>query len=721
MAQVRFADVIVPVTLGGPAILARLRTILECSGPALRRLMVVEDGCADRVLAQGLAELAAADPRLQTVRCPRGLAWVDYANRGLAERDGDAILLAPDALPTPGWIEPLAAAAHSEERVALATPISHGDGFDANAGLDEEGVRRAIANLPETLFAARAGRLCNYLRGDVLDAVGLLDDSLGSPRAAVDDWLMRAGSLGFFAKRAGGSLVLADPPETVESGDGSEPAGPETLEDRHIYMKGQVDRHAGTLDGSIAAHAVDYQFSKRIKVALDLRHLPLEMNGTKMYAVNLGKALAARPEVELTLLAAHPLQADGVEGRLVSPEDWADDAAILHKPAQIFDRSHARLLFESRAHVVLTYQDLIAYRMAHVFPNEAEYNAYQQTSRLTLPAAQAVLTYSENTAREVEAEFGLDPSVIHPVFLGVDLDAFASPVDEDETATILENFDLPPRYLLSLASDYPHKNLPGLLEAYAMFREWWTDGEPPALALAGRAPRSESDYPSRAGVRFLGAVSHQELRALYQNTQALVFPSLYEGFGLPPLEAMAAGVPVVAMPFSSVPEVCGDCVLYAEGLSPVHLARAMQRMAADPDLGRELREKGLKRARFLSWEKTASETLEVYRKVLLDPSAKTLQARRALSEAIGHWSRPLATAAVPIEPTVEVEVEDHVEILEAAEVTDGAVESPAPIAEIQPAPEPPATPVAIEPPAPAPPPPPRPSLRSRSPQSRLTL
>ncbi|WP_165073530.1 glycosyltransferase [Paludisphaera rhizosphaerae] len=674
MSQDRSADVIVPVTLGGPAMLGRLCAILECSGPALGRLLVVDDGCGDRVLAPGLAELAEADGRLQIVRCPRGLTWADYANRGLTERRGDVVLLAPDARPLQHWIEPLAEAAHSEERVALASPLTNGDGLAFDEAVDEARLRKVASGMPEFLPVARSGLTANFLRGDVLDAVGLLDASIASPRAALDDWLMRACALGFFAKRASRSLVLRDVPTRDRDESADEASMDEvSLLDRHVYLKDQVQRHSGSLDASVAAHAAVVESSGRINVAVDLRHLPLEMNGTKMYAWSLVRALAARSDVDLTLLAVHPLQADGLEGRLVSPDEWADDVAIIHKPAQIFDRTHAKLLVESRAHVVLTYQDMIAYRMAHVFENEAAHNEYRQTSRLTLLAVQAILTYSENTAREVEAEFGVDRELIHPIFLGVDIDDFSTPATEAETVETLTNVGLPGRFFLCLASDYPHKNITGLLDAYALLRRWWTDGEPPALALVGRASRVVAAAEDRfggpiPGVHVLGPVGHDELRVLYQEADALVFPSLYEGFGLPPLEAMAAGTPVIAMPFSSVPEVCGDAVLYCGGLSPVDLARAMQRLAVDDELRRHLRTEGRRRSRELSWEKTAVQTVEVYRKVLLNPSSRSLLARRSLSEAIAHWSQPYVppAAAAAVQPseapedTAEIEVAEEI-------------------------------------------------------------
>ena len=156
---------------------------------------------------------------------------------------------------------------------------------------------------------------------------------------------------------------------------------------------------------------------------------------------------------------------------------------------------------------------------------------------------------------------------------------------------IAQKLNLPPRYFFSLATDLPHKNIACLLEAYSLLRSRWSDGEPPGLVLAGYSMGAraglydaiESERAVNRGVTFLGPVSADELRVLYQRALALAYPSLYEGFGLPPLEAMAAGTPVVAMAFSSVPEVGGNAVLYAEGLSAAGLARALERLATSDD------------------------------------------------------------------------------------------------------------------------------------------
>ena len=145
---------------------------------------------------------------------------------------------------------------------------------------------------------------------------------------------------------------------------------------------------------------------------------------------------------------------------------------------------------------------------------------------------------------------------------------------------------------------------------------------------------------SQDGLIFLGPVSDDQLRVLYQHAEALIYPSLYEGFGLPPLEAMAAGAPVIALPISSVPEVGGDSVLYADGLSAAALERALERLATDEDLRQELRRRGLDHVERFRWERTARAVSEIYRSAVLRPSERSLQMRRLLRDAIVRWSEP---------------------------------------------------------------------------------
>ncbi len=411
------------------------------------------------------------------------------------------------------------------------------------------------------------------------------------------------------------------------------------------HLQHQLERFGETLDGYLAAHAVQLQATAKLRVAYDMRAMPRELIGSRTYAISLVQALAGLPEIDLTLLVTEPAQANGLKGRVVTAEEWQDDVAVIHKPFQVGNPQELVLLLGSSAHLVITYLDLIGYRIPLALSSDGLFDQYRATSSLSLLAAQRILAFSENVANEIHAEFGIPHEDIPVVPIGVEAGWFAHRGERDEA--IAWRMGLPSRYFLSVATDYPHKNLPNLLDAYALLRSRWRDGEPPSLVLTGNPTRARTGFyrslvsnPLPEGLRMLGPVGHDELRVLYQHAVALVYPSLYEGFGLPPLEAMAAGTPVIAMPISAVPEVVGDCVLYPDGLAMRDLARAMEALATDETLREEFRARGLKRVEQFRWEETARHTCEVYRSTVLRPSDRSLQMRRNLRDSILYWGTP---------------------------------------------------------------------------------
>jgi glycosyltransferase involved in cell wall biosynthesis/GT2 family glycosyltransferase len=665
MLAARKADVIVAIDRNTPEALACLETVLRFSGLLLNRLIVIADGSLRADLRLAVENLASVEPRLAILDLANPMGPVAACNQGLGQREGDAIILRASSLVTQGWLSELSAVAHAEERVACVSPLSapvrsNPAPATKRATLAETHVETPFeadySGLPRSTTTPGPDGCCTYFRAEILDAVGLLDTSFASVDAALDDWVVRAQSLGFFVKRANHAFVHRSGSSGPRQGEPvqDEPEG-SRLAGCHPQLQSQVAMFKKTIDDRLASHAAEFQRTGRMRVAYDIRHLPPENVGTRIYAINLAKALCSLPEIDLTLLVSTPAQARGLEGRVVMEDQWRDDVALIHKPAQVFDRLALTTLYGSSAHVVITYQDLIAYRSPAVFRSDREYEAYRATSGLSLQAAQGIIAYSESSAREIASEFGIPRHEIVVIPLGVDAGRFAG--REPRDADLGDRLKLPARYFFSLATDLPHKNTACLLEAYALLRSRWSGGEPPGLVLAGYSLRARgrsndgtASEPPSDGLTFLGPVSDVQLRILYQRALALVYPSLYEGFGLPPLEAMAAGTPVVAMAFSSVPDVGGDAVLYAEGLSADALAQAMERLAQSDALRADLRDRGLKRAAEFRWENTARAAFDVYRRAVLEPSERSLQARRMLREAILHWSElSLSDLSIPCE------------------------------------------------------------------------
>lgn len=234
-------------------------------------------------------------------------------------------------------------------------------------------------------------------------------------------------------------------------------------------------------------------------------------------------------------------------------------------------------------------------------------------------AADHIIAVSESTRRDTVRLLGVPEEKItviyeaaHPIF---------TPVTNEETlARVRTRYGLPHDFLLFVSTVEPRKNLPTLLRAFHRLRTNYKIAV--TLAIAGHRGWLIEEVDAviaelRLGtaVRFLGGIPNEELVYLYNAAKLFVLPSFYEGFGLPPLEAMACGTPVIVSNVSSLPEVVGDAGWLVEPEDVEGLTVAMWRALTDEKLRREMRAKGLKRAHTFSWERAAHETLNVYQKV----------------------------------------------------------------------------------------------------------
>jgi alpha-1,3-rhamnosyl/mannosyltransferase len=223
----------------------------------------------------------------------------------------------------------------------------------------------------------------------------------------------------------------------------------------------------------------------------------------------------------------------------------------------------------------------------------------------------------------------VDPASVETIYLGVD-DRFG-PQPHDEQESVRARYQLPREFLLYFGSNKPHKNLVRLIDAYAILHAAWCEERDsiPPLVIAGAWDATHPEAKIRAKnlgldaqVRFLGPIADFELPALYSAATAFLFPSQYEGFGLPVLEAMACGTPVACSHTSSLPEVAGEAALYFEPDDKESIAQAMLALLSDPPLRAKLSDLGRRRAASFSWRTTARKTIELYRSLLQRRRAK---------------------------------------------------------------------------------------------------
>ena len=232
-----------------------------------------------------------------------------------------------------------------------------------------------------------------------------------------------------------------------------------------------------------------------------------------------------------------------------------------------------------------------------------------------LRRADAIVTPSRSTRRDLLKLIDLDPRRVVPIHLAAD-PSLATPLTDEEAAKASADLDLPDRYLLAVSTLEPRKNLVRLIAAFEKISAQHRDVH---LVLVGgkgwrdagiRAAMTQS--PAADRIVATGYVTFDALRLIYRQALALCYPSLYEGFGLPVVEAMACGAPVLTSCGSSLDEVADGAALVVDPYDVQQIATAMKRLIEDESLREQLREKGYRRSAKLSWQRTAELTREVF-------------------------------------------------------------------------------------------------------------
>lgn len=373
-----------------------------------------------------------------------------------------------------------------------------------------------------------------------------------------------------------------------------------------------------------------------MRTALNGLFLDAPATGTGLYLRELVRALTAlAPSDEFALLAPKP---DPTAPALVQVHPTRFRRANLAKlefEQLTFPRAAARGNFDlahvphfgppfwSARPVVVTIHDLIPLVLP-AYRGSLRVRLYTALAGMGARRARAVLADSQASAADIQVRLGIPRERIHTVYLAAD-PRFAPVTDAAELARVRAKLNLPDKFVLYLGGFDVRKNVPALIEAYAGL-----DAQTLAatkLVLAGAPPEQESSFfpdprvtAERLGIRnrviLPGLVAEADKPALYSAAELFCYPSVYEGFGLPPLEAMACGTPVIASRAASLPEVVGEGGVLVEPNDRAAWTRAMQELLNDAERPAELRRAGLAQAQLFSWERAARETLAVYRSVV---------------------------------------------------------------------------------------------------------
>ncbi|MCF7812716.1 glycosyltransferase family 4 protein [Candidatus Gracilibacteria bacterium] len=377
-----------------------------------------------------------------------------------------------------------------------------------------------------------------------------------------------------------------------------------------------------------------------MKIGIDARMFSDSFTGIGRYNFELTKRFfVLRPDIEWILFLNEPEYSqfyfpENIQKILVDAphysfsEQWKFLRLLQREQCDLVHFTHFNApIFYSGTFVTTIHDTTISFYPGKKMNSWWRKWAYEKVIDHAVRDAARLITVSENTKKDVERLFDIDSQKIKTIWNGIGEEFQPFPLVEEEA--VRSKFHIGSEFLLYTGNWREHKNLPRLIRAFGkILRETKRTGGPShlqnlQLIITGKedpyypeVKKTISELGLQDSVQCIGLVSREDLLRLYSAASVFVFPSLYEGFGLPPLEAMQSETPVAASRISSIPEICGEGVQYFDPENVDDMAQNIQRLLVDEPRRKELIQKGKERVQRFSWDQAAEETLKVYDSVL---------------------------------------------------------------------------------------------------------
>jgi len=360
-----------------------------------------------------------------------------------------------------------------------------------------------------------------------------------------------------------------------------------------------------------------------MKVAIDGRILTRNVSGTERYIYSLAREMSnLRDDSFLPLLLTNSnsypkgLSIGNLNSKLFLTDEMGVD--VFHRPYQVGDYYSLLELLVPKCSIV-SMLDLISCAYPNYFPTDSDYKKYVDLTEKALNYTDTIISISEHGKKDIINRFGIPSEKIKVTYLGIDTNMFKKIDDNKVKRELRKKLDLPEKFILTLTTDYPHKNLNGLFEAFKRVlenektKDFYLVVGGNDYYCRGHSYYEKSLAPIRDRVKFVGYLADEDIPTIYNLANQFVYPSLYEGFGFPVLEAFACEVPLVCSKYTSLPEVAGNAALLVDSKNSNEIAEAIINVATNYNLREDLIEKGKKRIKIFSWKKCASETLKIYK------------------------------------------------------------------------------------------------------------
>jgi glycosyltransferase involved in cell wall biosynthesis len=366
--------------------------------------------------------------------------------------------------------------------------------------------------------------------------------------------------------------------------------------------------------------------------------------GIGSYIRNLLEAISRRPEAQRFRFRVYARRADrDVMPPLAANFEVVEEDSPGYSLAELtrfafrlfrdrLDLFHAThyVLPPLRSRAVVTIHDIIHLLYPQFLPSRAALVYARVMIRRALRRADRIITVSYNSKRDLVDYFGIVPARVDVIYNGVSA-RFCSDVSEEDRLRVAAKYGLRRPYLLFLGGEKPHKNVQNVVRAFGEARRMRPD-LPHVLALAGPMPKNSARIDALVAALDLGPaiarpglIDEQDLPGLLSGADVLLYPTLYEGFGLPVVEAMACGTPVLTSSTSALQEIAGGYSYLVDPLDVDAIARGIVALATDPKVRADFVELGRKRALDFSWDKAAERTLEVYAEALAGHGTRNME------------------------------------------------------------------------------------------------
>jgi glycosyltransferase involved in cell wall biosynthesis len=644
-------DIIVPVYNSFFDVKKCIESILSYTKFLNFNIYVVDDFSTDPQLIRYLEYLQNNINNFNLIRNSENLGFVKSVNKGIILTKNDVVLLNSDTIVSSNWLNEILTCAYMDDKIATVTPLSNNaticsvpDFCNYNEipyGYTVQQFSNIIYNISKKLdmgyvqIPTGVG-FCLFIKRKVINEIGIFDEIYGRGYNEENDFCMRAFHNGYFhvcctsafvyhkgrasfkkeqadLETTNQKILLARYPEYLSLINDFASKNPLKLLQDEIKLA--VERHIASPENQISI-GIDCQLLNRdvwtgseryIFYLVENILISDRINRYFLYSKNeIMDALLNEDNNPTRKFATNSLS-------IFLDSEYID---VFHRTVQCFNVEDLILLLKSKSSVI-TILDLILYKYPSYFDTTQEAERYQLLTELSARIADKIIAISSHAKYDIVKTLQVPEEKVDVIHLAIDQKFRRINKDEEDLMKFKDKYKLSDGYILYIGTDFPHKNIDLAIKSYKQLTGILSPS--PELVIAGpstslkRRSAIKKLIDGDKRIRILDYVDDNDIVNLYNCSGLFVYPSLYEGFGLPILESMACGIPVIASNETSIPEVAGNAALLVDATDTDELCRSMYKVLINTELRQNLIESGLERVKEFNWKKTAEETVETYK------------------------------------------------------------------------------------------------------------